>query len=151
MIPLYILFTCVITKRHSRYCSYPTMYSLAHPLSLVWSVQEGLGRVWGQYHRQRNMDLWSPLWERWSQSEPQNQLEHFSQYGLGVQYDLSDKSYLSIGYSGASEKLGGKTTSTNTIIDDSGAIFYKSIINKDEKEVNNSISLNYQQALLILY
>lgn len=77
----------------------------------------------------------------------QNELEGFSQYGLGVQYDLSDNGYLSLGYSGASENLGGQTISTNTLMDDRETIFYESTIDKDEKAIDNSVSLNYQQAL----
>ncbi|MEM1124190.1 MAG: TonB-dependent receptor, partial [Bacteroidota bacterium] len=77
----------------------------------------------------------------------QHQLENFSQYGLGIQYDWKEQNYLSLEYAGASEKLGGRVTSTNTIITDDGRIDYESITNKNERAVDNSLSLNYHQTL----
>ena len=70
--------------------------------------------------------------------------ENHSYYGLGLQYDINKKSYLSLEYSGFMEKTGGNTLSDNDIIDDIGSSTFSSDIDVDEKDVNNSISLNYR-------
>jgi len=73
--------------------------------------------------------------------------DNFSYYGLGIQYDLKDKSYFSLEYSGSFEKEGGNTLSNNTIADNQSTSLYKSDINVDEKQINNSLSFNYNKPL----
>ncbi len=69
--------------------------------------------------------------------------KNFSTYGLGLQYDITNKSYLSLEYSGFFESLGGNTFSENTIVDDNSTSFYESHESRDEKDFNHSISANY--------
>jgi hypothetical protein len=73
--------------------------------------------------------------------------DNYSYYGLGMQYDFNDDSYLSLEYSGFIEKLGGNTSSNNTIVEDIGESFFRSKINVDEDDMNNSISLNYNKSI----
>ncbi|MEL6925130.1 MAG: outer membrane beta-barrel family protein, partial [Bacteroidota bacterium] len=80
-------------------------------------------------------------------TEWQSDLEAYLNYGLGLQYELSEKGYLSMEYAGFSEQLGGHQLSNNRIEDRAGVSFYESDIKLDETNLNNSLSLNYQQAL----
>lgn len=73
--------------------------------------------------------------------------KNYSYYGLGTKYDINTESYLSLEYSGFLESLGGKTLSGNKIIDDFGSSFYESDIDKDELDINNSLSLNYNTTI----
>ena len=73
--------------------------------------------------------------------------DNYSYYGLGMQLDISPTSYLSGEYSGFVESLGGKTISQNNILDDAGASFFKSDIDKNEDAYNNSLSLNYYNTI----
>ena len=73
--------------------------------------------------------------------------DNYSYYGLGMQLDLNKTSYMSAEYSGFVESLGGKTISQNDILDDAGSSFYKSDIDKNEDDYNNSISLNYYNTI----
>ncbi len=89
-----------------------------------------------------NVFLSSNLTTEW-----EYEYDNYSYYGLGLQYDLNKKSYLSLEYSGFIEKQGGNTQSGNDILDSEGASFYESDIDKDEKGTNNSLSMNYKKSL----
>ena len=71
--------------------------------------------------------------------------ENTSSYGVGLQLDGENNNYVSIEYSGSLEQLGGNQISKNKITDDAGVSVFKSDIERDERETNNSISLNYNQ------
>lgn len=68
--------------------------------------------------------------------------DNYSNYGLGFQYDLNKKSYLSLQYTGAYEKLGGNQLSDNTIIDDEIGL-YASTLAWDELSFDNTLNANY--------
>lgn len=75
------------------------------------------------------------------------EFKNYSYYGLGLQYDINQMNYLSLEYSGSSERLGGNTINSNKIVDDSGPSAYKSDIEMNEQNVNNSWSLNYKRTI----
>jgi len=68
--------------------------------------------------------------------------DNYSNYGLGFQYDLNKKSYLSLQYTGAYEKLGGNQLSDNTIIDHEIGR-YASTLAWDELSFDNTFNANY--------
>jgi len=73
--------------------------------------------------------------------------KYFANYGLGVQYNFTGDSYLSIGYNGLSHALGG-TVSSNNDIDFNGELEqFQSVINKDDLTTQNAFVLNYFQSL----
>jgi len=80
-------------------------------------------------------------------TEWQHQYENFSNYGAGLQYDYGRESYISLEYSGFYEQLGGNQLSTNTIEDRTSKNFYDSDIQRNEQEINNGISFNFQNSL----
>lgn len=71
--------------------------------------------------------------------------DNFSNYSLGGQYDLNEKSYLSAEYSGSYNDLGGSTKSENAIISTLMKGFFRSDIANDNVINNNSINLNYNR------
>lgn len=71
--------------------------------------------------------------------------DNFSNYSLGGQYDLDEKSYLSAEYSGSYNDLGGSTKSENTITSTLMKGFFRSDIANDNVINNNSINLNYNR------
>jgi hypothetical protein len=72
-------------------------------------------------------------------------LHNYSNYGLGVQYNVSSKSNISISYNGFLENLGGHVRSNNAIVTNADNSFYSSNIDKDEVRTNNSVTLNYNR------
>lgn len=80
-------------------------------------------------------------------TEWQRKFKNYSQYGLGLQYDLNESSYLSAAYTGYSFSLGGNQLSNNKITDGEGINFYESTIDRDEKYQNNSLSINYNKSI----
>jgi len=76
-----------------------------------------------------------------------NKFDNYSNYGLGLQYDYKENSYISLEYTGLYEKLSGPQLSNNTIEEQSGINYYESIINREELEKNNSLSLNIFHSL----
>jgi hypothetical protein len=77
----------------------------------------------------------------------QRKLKNYSNFGLGLQYNLDKKSVVNLAYSGFLEKMGGNTKSNNAITYQAKNSFYKSDIEKDEVRKNNSITLNYNRSL----
>lgn len=73
--------------------------------------------------------------------------DNFSNYSLGAQYDLNEKSYLSAEYSGAYNDLGGSTRSENAITSTKMKGFFKSNIANDNVINNNSINVNYNREI----
>ncbi len=80
----------------------------------------------------------SDLWTDWNRK-----LKNYSNYGLGAQYNFSEKSNLSLAYSGYLEKMGGTTNSRNNIDTKTDKSYYTSGIQKDDHRWNNSFTLNY--------
>lgn len=79
-------------------------------------------------------------------TEWSHRYDNFSKFGLGLQYDIKENNYFSLEYSGFYEKLGGNQYSTNTIENLTDINFYKSDIQRNELDINNSLSLNYKQS-----
>ncbi|NIJ54662.1 outer membrane beta-barrel protein [Dyadobacter arcticus] len=72
----------------------------------------------------------------------QYKYDNYSNYGLGLQYDLDRNSYLSFQYTGAYEKLGGHQLSSNTIVDHETGL-YTSTLAWDELSLDNTFNANY--------
>ncbi len=77
----------------------------------------------------------------------QRKLKNYSNYGLGMQYNLDSKSVINLAYNGFLEKMGGNTISNNAISYQAKNSLYKSNIAKDEVRKYNSITLNYNRTL----
>lgn len=72
------------------------------------------------------------------------EFNNYSNFGFGLQYTFSEKSYLSLAYSGNIEDLGGVVESRNSIatnINDNN--FYATDIAKNDVLLNQFINLNY--------
>ncbi|WP_053004176.1 outer membrane beta-barrel family protein [Flavobacterium sp. ABG] len=116
-------------------------------LSLLgnYSIQLGKDREILKTTRKRDAQadfLISDLTTEWNRN-----FDNYSNYGLGMQYDIDDKNYISAEYSGYLEKLGGNQESVNEITNNSGVGLYTSDIRKNNSTYNNSISLNYNSVL----
>lgn len=72
---------------------------------------------------------------------------NFSNFGFGIQYNKDPRQYISLGYSGNLEDLGGTQQSKNKIISNQGTSFYSSNLAKDEVRLNHSLTLNYNKIL----
>lgn len=90
----------------------------------------------------QNLNLSSTLNTNWNYN-----YNYFSTYGLGLQYDLNEKSYFSLEYSGLYEGLGGNTVSSNELIFNGVESFYRSNTNVDDLNKNNTVSVNYRSSL----
>lgn len=77
----------------------------------------------------------------------QRKFRNYSNFGLGAQYNINDRSNISLGYSGYVENQGGSQDSRNTITTNSGTSFYTSGIAVDEDRWNHSMTLNYNNTL----
>lgn len=71
------------------------------------------------------------------------QFNNYSNFGFGLQYTFSEKSYISLAYSGNIEDLGGAVESRNSITNNSGNSFYATDIAKNDVLLNQFINLNY--------
>ena len=80
-------------------------------------------------------------------TEWKNRYQPFSYYGMGMQYDYQEDSYLSLQYAGFTKNLGGHQLSNNRIEDKESISFYESDIQQQEKRLNHSISLNVYHRL----
>jgi len=85
-----------------------------------------------------NSDI-STDWE-WEQ-------EYFANYGLGVQYNFKENSYLSLAYNGLTNDLGGTETSNNTITANTDIEDFQSVVNKDDLTRQHSFALNFLREL----
>ncbi|WP_310557608.1 TonB-dependent receptor domain-containing protein [Flavobacterium sp.] len=110
-----------------------------------YSIQSGKDREVLKTTRKReaqNEFFNSNLKTEWNRD-----LNNYSNYGVGLQYEINDKSYISAEYNGFLEKLGGNQISFNQITTNSGLGLYTSDIKKDNTTYNNSISVNYNSVL----
>ncbi|MEP3211061.1 MAG: outer membrane beta-barrel family protein [Maribacter sp.] len=73
--------------------------------------------------------------------------KYFANYGLGVQHNFNEGSYLSIAYNGLTNDLGGTETSNNTIIANSEMEDFQSIVNKDDLTSQHALALNLSKVL----
>lgn len=73
----------------------------------------------------------------------QRQFNSYNNYGLGAQYDFSQKTNISLAYSGNRDHLGGNIISKNKITTNSGESNYSSNIAKDDTRYNHSVTLNF--------
>jgi outer membrane receptor protein involved in Fe transport len=71
------------------------------------------------------------------------QFNNYSNFGFGLQYTFSEKSYLSLAYSGNIEDLGGVVESRNAITNNTSRSFYATDIDKNDVLLNQFVNLNY--------
>jgi hypothetical protein len=72
---------------------------------------------------------------------------NFSNYGLGAQYNINERSYISLAYNGSFESQGGSTESKNSIDINNVINLYKSDIAVKEIRLNHSVILNYNKII----
>lgn len=72
---------------------------------------------------------------------------YFANYGIGVQYNFTKDSYLSIAYNGLTNDLGGTESSNNEILFNGDLEQFESVVNKDDLTTQNAIILNYLKAI----
>lgn len=98
-------------------------------------------------HTTRSRDSENVFLESDLTTEWVNKYDNYSFYGVGVQHDYKNGGSISLGYSGFYKDLSGTQLSSNNIVDDLGPSLYESDISIDEKEGNNSLSLNYNKPI----
>ncbi|MTI31109.1 outer membrane beta-barrel family protein, partial [Xanthovirga aplysinae] len=81
------------------------------------------------------------------QTDWKEKLLNYSNHGLGIQYDLNDKSYVSSEYRGFVEKLGGSVKSKNHILTNTMDGIFGSVIHNNDFISNHSITVNYNSNL----
>ncbi|WP_166923740.1 TonB-dependent receptor domain-containing protein [Flavobacterium poyangense] len=116
-------------------------------LSLLGNYSIQLGRDREILKTTRKRDAQADFLISDLKTEFNRNLDNYSNYGVGMQYDINDKNYISAEYSGYLEKLGGNQESVNKITNNSGVGLYTSDIRKNNGTYNNSISLNYNSVL----
>jgi Outer membrane protein beta-barrel family len=72
-------------------------------------------------------------------------MKNYSNFGLGVQYNIDKVNNFSLAFNGFSENLGGNVISRNNLITKADNSFYASNIAKDEIRTNGSVTLNYNR------
>lgn len=77
----------------------------------------------------------------------QRRFNSYHNYGLGVQYNFSEKTNVSLAYSGNRDHLGGTIDSKNKITTNSGESDYSSSIAKNETRYNHSVTLNFNTVI----
>ncbi|MFT5915076.1 MAG: hypothetical protein ACJAWV_004497 [Flammeovirgaceae bacterium] len=111
-----------------------------------WAINSNYGLTVGKYRqilrttRIRNIE--NEFFSSDLETDWQYDYDNFSNYNLGVQYNLTPKSQLSLQYTGAYEQLGGQQLSENTITDNEVGL-YQSQIAVDELTKKNTFNLNY--------
>ena len=74
-------------------------------------------------------------------------LDYDWRYGLGLQWMLDKRSYASLEYNGFTQATSGLISSTNSIKTDQLLGIYDVDIQRDEKDLNHSLSLNFKKEL----
>ena len=115
--------------------------------SILGSYSIQLGKDRERLKTTRTRDAESEFFNSNLTTEWNRDLNNYSNYGIGTQYDVNDKTYISVDYKGNFEKLGGNQMSINEITADSEVSLYTSNIKKDNNTNNNSISANYNSVL----
>lgn len=110
-----------------------------------YSLQVGKERE--RLHTTRDREIENTFLKTDLTTDWNREFKNFSAYGIGFQYNTNNKSYISLEYSGFYELLGGVQLSNNKITDSNGLSFYDSNIKRDELEMNNSLSLNYNHVI----
>lgn len=72
---------------------------------------------------------------------------YFANYGVGLQYNFTEDSYLSVSYNGLANDLGGKESSNNNINFNGALEQFESVVNKDDLTTQNAAVINYLQAM----
>lgn len=116
-------------------------------LSLLGNYSIQLGRDREILKTTRNRDAQADFLNSDLKTEWNRNLDNYSNYGVGMQYDINDKNYISAEYSGYLEKLGGNQESVNEITNNSGTGLYTSDIRKNNSTYYNSVSVNYNSVL----
>ncbi|PIF30214.1 outer membrane receptor protein involved in Fe transport [Flavobacterium sp. 9] len=116
-------------------------------LSLLGNYSLQLGKDREILKTTRNRDAQADFLNSDLKTDWKRNLDNYSNYGVGMQYDINDKNYISAEYSGYLEKLGGNQESVNKITNDSGTGLYTSDIKKDNSTYYNSLSVNYNSVL----
>ncbi|RBL90070.1 TonB-dependent receptor domain-containing protein [Chitinophaga flava] len=68
---------------------------------------------------------------------------NYSNFGLGAQYNINERSYVSLGYSGYVENQGGGQFSRNVITTNTERSLYVSDLNVDQQRWNHTGTFNY--------
>lgn len=152
----------IITKRDSEegskasirnYYSYSDFAGYDNRTNIDYNYSKGKWSVNGNYGLQNGNDRWGwktsrtrDLAEDFFKSnikaDSRSKLENFSNYGLGIQFNVTEDSYLSLEYNGAYEDLGGTMLSENTITDNEIGI-YNSMLTRDNITLKNTLNANY--------
>ncbi|MFA6057579.1 MAG: TonB-dependent receptor [Taibaiella sp.] len=72
---------------------------------------------------------------------------NYSNFGFGAQYNISEGSYISLGYSGYMENQGGEQHSENAIITNTEKGSYSSDLRVDQMRWNHSATFNFNKTL----
>lgn len=80
-------------------------------------------------------------------TEWKREMNNYSNYNLGIQYDLDAKSNISLQYDGYLEKLGGAQLNNNAIKTTDEDSRYNSDIAVDHSTRNHSLRLNYNREI----
>jgi len=80
-------------------------------------------------------------------TEWQRKMRNYSGYGLGVEYNPTERAYFSLGFKGNFDRLGGNQDSRNNIEDEVNRGVYNSRLTKNEKRFNHSVIFNYNKTL----
>ncbi|WP_298734515.1 TonB-dependent receptor [uncultured Chitinophaga sp.] len=72
---------------------------------------------------------------------------NYSNFGLGAQYNINERSNISLAYSGYVEKQGGSQDSRNAITTNDGTSHYTSNIAVNQERWNHTGTLNYNNTL----
>ncbi|WP_158594707.1 outer membrane beta-barrel family protein [Ulvibacterium marinum] len=111
-----------------------------------WSVNGNYGLLIGNdrwsWRTSRTRDTTEDFFMSDIKADSRSKMENFSNYGLGLQFNATENSYLSLEYNGAFEDLGGTRLSENTITDNEIGI-YTSKLSRDDSTLKNTLNLNY--------
>ncbi|MBL3654518.1 outer membrane beta-barrel family protein [Fulvivirga sediminis] len=73
----------------------------------------------------------------------QRDIKNYSNYGLGLQYELSRDGYVSAAYNGMTYQYGGTESSENHMVFNNAYEQYKSTVYKDDLTRQNGLTINY--------
>lgn len=152
----------IITKRNieeghkgaiKNYYSYSDFAGYDNRTNLDYNYSKGKWSVNGNYGLLTGNDRWGWATSRTRdipegffmsdiKADSRSKMKNFSNYGLGLQFNVTEDSHLSLEYNGAYENLGGTMLSENTITDSEIGI-YTSMLERDDITSKNTLNANY--------
>ncbi len=72
--------------------------------------------------------------------------QNVSNYNFGLSHAIKDKSYISLEYNGFYENIDDLSKSKNNIVTNTENGLYQTVVSRDGKTGNNSVTLNYNNA-----